>query len=313
MAGLKKPVWVAAATGGFQWTPPPYPDYKHGQGAYLHPYFHRAVAADLLSRWWYRNQRMRWLFRKWLRRVREHRISQRQHGAAVDLGTCEPIPEGHRVTVFDVPTRSVYHFHTATIHRALLKDILYQRYAVPAPATPKNPYTNLPWSVGQLCVIMDQLQTNLWRSRHRFVDCVLVKFRQAAYDVGELYRIFGKHLTFRCAVAFFKDPTCDDWEDMYDETFMDLMLFAQTDLRNNDIRLLRIYLVHRSLPKDMLESWDNLVIAFWINENYGEWPDLATNDGIYSEVNRMAKSTLEWIKVDRVKLRAAGTPKSALY
>ena len=300
---FRTPVWNTAphaATSGFKWKPPPYPDYK--QGDYLHPYFHRDVVATLLEGWWLRNQRLRWLCRKWIHRIRIRKIAQRQHGL-VDLATCEAIPVAHRVTVFDVPSRSVYHFHTATIHRALLKDLLYQRYAVPAPTAPKNPYTNLTWTLGQMCVILDQIQGNMWRSRHRFVDCVLVKFRQAAYDVAEFQRIFSKHLMFRSAVAFFKDPTNDDWEDIYIETFDDIMSYSDVSLRNNQIRNVRNYLVHRSLPKDILDLWDNLMIAYWIHENNGESLGFSTLEELYAEAARLTMQTHVWITEDRVRLR----------
>ena len=294
MGALNAPLAWPSAAAGFKWTPPAYPDYKHG--AYLHPYFHRATAADMLGRWWYRNQRMRWICRKWLWRTRTRRMSAREHGATMDLGTCEPIPEGQRVTVFDIATASVYHFHTATIHKALLKDLLYQRYAVSEPTMPKNPYTNIPWTAGQLCVILGQVQENMWRTRHRFVDCVLVKFRQAGYDIPTFQRIFGKHLTFRCAVAFFRDPTCDAWEEMYEEVFDDLVQQSATTLRSVEIRKIRNALTLRSMPAPMLENWDNLVIALWMRQNYGDCLNFVEAEDLYVEVDRMLTTTNEWFR-----------------
>lgn len=297
---LRKPLWAAQPPNNrWSWTPPEGPPYV--AGGELHPFFHRAAAAELLETWWYRNQRIRWLCRKWLARRRWRIISQRpHHGSQHDLATCEPIPERHRVTVFDVKSRSIYHFHVKTVHSTLLRDLLYQRYAVSEPQMPKNPYTNLPWTVGQLVAIVGQLQTHLWNAHHRFVDSAIFWFRRASYTIPLFVRYYGHRLTFRCARDFFLEPTNDGWEEEYEDAFNSLVGEARSHLVPPAARQ-RVcdYLIHRSMPPAMLATWDNLIIAFWMFANVGSWAESVTLGEVVTSARKELVVAHKWIQEGR--------------
>ena len=96
----------------------------------------------------YRNLRIRWILRKWIRRFCMRKAEARNTDPT-DLCTTLPIPERALVTVYDMRNRNVYRFHYQTLQTLILNSLLFQQYGIASPMYPKNPYTNLRWSHGQ--------------------------------------------------------------------------------------------------------------------------------------------------------------------
>lgn len=236
----------------------------------LNPFAGRSVAADMVERAFYATQRLRWILRKAVTRWLVAKTRRRCVGESMDLVTTEPVPKTQRVEVCDLRTRTAYVFHTQTVNRSVLQGLLHGLYGIPEPQMPKNPYTNLPWSLGQLVSIFTQIQVNLAVGRNRFLCRTLVDFRRAQYDLANFATRCQGFLRLVVARTFFGDITSHGWLLVYSETLEDV--FECLELSPHPRKIFHNILTRR-LPDSSLQSrWDNLVLGFWFFENYRSVP-----------------------------------------
>ncbi len=223
---------------------------------------HRHIAADQLENCFRRTQWIRWQMRRILMALRR-RIMDRRVIGEKDVGTLESIPPRLCVTVYDWRTRSRYQFHANTIHRHISEALRYQTMAMSMPRAPKNPYTNLPWSLGQLMVLYEQMQPCLWNVGRHFLDPAVQAFYISTLDLKRFQAMYGAVLDVECARRFFRDLTSEYWELLYGETLEDMFAFLHPE---NQIRL-KFLLIHRNFSAELLREWDDLVIGFWCYDN----------------------------------------------
>ncbi len=267
---------------------PPVPPYVAGTVPDI--WNHRPVAADQLEAWFRTNQRVRWAVRRVLLAWRRHVMDRRLVGAEGDVGTMEPVPPSWRVTVYDWSSRSRYCFHVNTIHRNIVEALRFQTLAMTSPQQPKNPYTNLPWSRGQLAAITDQIVRLFWGAGNRFPDRALQVFAQTRFNMLEFRCIMGPELEVECARDFFSTETSEYWDDIYEETMEDLLLYS---LRRNPTVQYCNLVVNRSLPRPLLSAWDELICGFWCFNNLNRivLPRVCGLEDIISRLNDLIERT----------------------
>jgi hypothetical protein len=296
---LRSPIFPGMPKSTFAPTLPPPPPYI--PNTVPDAWFHREIAANMLEEWFYKNQELRWKFKTLVRTFRIRKMNQRVHGVT-DLHTMDPIPAEHLVCVYDHATKSVYHFHSDTIRKILAKGLQYQYCGIPMPSYPKNPYTNMPWTVAQLHTIVNQMQSNIWRSRQKFVDQPIIEFTKANFRIPKYLKLYGHSLEELCADAFFADPSNDGWFSIYEETLV--QLFDTLDIIP---RCVKSFVLHRTLPKAILNRWDECVKAAWFYENYDRM--YFKYDTTYSDLLQYSRTlfytTDNWIKDELPKLRKA--------
>jgi len=239
----------------------------------------------------YRNLRIRWLLRKWIRRYCMRKADARNTDPT-DLCTTLPIPERALVTVYDMRNRNVYRFHYQTLQTLILNSLLFQQYGIANPLYPKNPYTNLRWSHGQLLSIHQQIgECAAYHSR--LPPALLCNFRQT----GLCLRSFARHhrvvLHTQAAVNFFKRQYDNDVREIYNETLDDLYdeyFYKRRPLMGRN-RVLDL-ICSGTLIKEIKDQWDALVVAFWIYENhkilYGSY---TTYDDLLDQVKKLHDCT----------------------
>jgi hypothetical protein len=226
------------------------------------PWQHRRIAADQLEACFRRNQWIRWQMKRVLMVLRKQIMDRRVIGDT-DVGTLEPIPKRLCVSVYDWRTRSRYQFHANTIHRHITETLRHQTMAMSMPRYPQNPYTNLPWSMGQLIVLYDQMQTCLWNVSRKFLDPATQAFYISNLCLKTFQAVHGSILDVECARRFFRDATSDYWELIYNETLEDIFVFLQTE---NKFKL-KFLIIHRNFSKHLLREWDDMVVGFWCYDN----------------------------------------------
>jgi hypothetical protein len=227
--------------------------------------FLRETAARIRAAF-YASQRARWLARCYLRAIRM-RIARRRSDVGDDLVTCSPIPPVSCVTVYDFKTRSLYTFHAQTLVSMIVNSLLYSNYGVASPMCPKNPYTNVPWSVAQLTSIVGQCAVAIMTTRHRALPWLLNAFRSARYSVPQFHRENRVHLGIEAALRFFSqhsDPDTiavgsDILEDLYTE-------LAQGHPLLQSRRVIAL-VAGRALPPDLQSRWDQVLVSVWIYDN----------------------------------------------
>ena len=296
---LRRPIFPVSTTFTFQCPPsPPYipnmvPDVWH----------HRAIAADQLQAAFEANQRVRFQMQRVAMFLRRRVMDGRPIGADADVGTMEPIPPRHCVRVYDWGSRSVYHFHASTIHNNITAALRYQSYGISIPKYPKNPYTNIPWSTGQLTVIFDQIHRSFWNTGRRFMSAAAQVFYRARMSLIQFQLLYGDELDIDAAKRFFYDRTSEGWDFIYDEILGDV--FAV--LKPAREQFLRNLIVDRSLDDTLLKEWDAVVIGFWCYENLRRivYHNTCSIYELVEESRKLLKRTEEFLVERRKQKRKA--------
>jgi hypothetical protein len=233
------------------------------------PFTQRRAAGDALEALLAREMRLRWLARKWIAACRARTWWRwRVMGADADLATCAPIAADSRVSVYDWSSRRIYVFHWNTAIQTIVAALHYMYYGIADPQMPKNPYTNVSWSVSQLTSLVSQAMECVARRGAR-MPLDVIAFRNAHFDIEKYYDAFRRRLQIAAAVKFFRNHSDRDviriYMEIVDDIFMDV---ASAYPYTHGIQLVRDKLAVRQLDDDYLKRWDQLVIAGWMHTNH---------------------------------------------
>lgn len=273
----------------------------------LHPWGGRGAAAAYLEVVLEKSQRLRWILRKAVTRFLVAKSRQRVVGDTMDLVTTEPVPKAQQIVVCDLPTRTIYVFHTQTMVRAINQALLNGLFGIPEPRMPRNPYTNVPWSLQQIISIYSQVQVNLASTRNQFMGKLAILFRKHGYDIPTFAQQCAYFLRIVVARAFFADPTAHGWASVYTEILEDIFecLRLQRQYRSVFRRILG-----RNIDPELQVVWDEMVLGFWYFENYVSVPaSIGTSfmDLVVKTRNLYAR-TCTWLDSQRPPVARARRP-----
>lgn len=253
-----------------------------------------------ISEFFYMNQRIRFICRKWILKMKLKIIKKRIIGCP-DLFTTLPIPIESTVRIVDYKSKSIYVFHTNTAVRLILSGLMYNSYGITNPYIPKNPYTNMEWNVGQLTSIVGQIGCNL-SPLQRFLPAWLRRFRQSSYTI-RLFKINNDHkLNIAAANSFFKNIHEPDVVIIYGESVDDIFKYIVDELPEG-YAIVKKLVMRRATPPALLVKWDSLVIAWFLYNNCDilQHP-YNTLDALYAAVRSTTVHTLKWWRHHRRKI-----------
>lgn len=230
-----------------------------------------------------------WCIRKWILRIRQ-RIMDKRIVGAVDLYTMDPIPPESMVAVYDPRSKSKYLFHTNTISRAILSALTYSSFGIAYPKAPMNPYTNIPWSIGQVICIVGQIIHNLNRN-HCSIPHYIYLFRKEKYDITQFSIVNKARLQMDATVSFFKKEDDAYRNLIYTEIIEDLYT-ENSDMLMSGWRSVRSLVLLQNLPPRLKALWDTLVLSAWMWQNHGIAPLLI--DDLDLEFLTVHGETMAW-------------------
>lgn len=275
------------------------------------PFTTRRAAAGFLTELLARELRLRWIARKYVARIRERIYARRIVGADCDLYTTEPVPEHARVYVRDRTTRTKYCFHVRTATHLISSALGYSQYGIAAPQTPKNPYTNRPWSHAQLMAMTAQICAYTFMSGRHLPHVTILKFRRCGHSVGAYFNKYTNEIVITGARNFFKDvqnpdllETCGDLlDDLYESVGWDVCI---------GWRVVKTYVMGRLLPEALQSRWDKVLLAVWIHTNFGRCVGFRTPNGMMTEFADLHEESYSWWLVQPKSLlrRAASAVES---
>ena len=207
------------------------------------------------------NNRIYFILLKFIQRRRLAVIHRRIVGEE-DLYTTIRIPNHSLVAVHDFQTQSVYHFHTQTILRMILASLYYNSYGIARPSAPKNPYTNLEWTLPQLISIMQQITINMIRI-HRIPPNILLAYHAYKYNIKKFSEMCLNELGIHAAIELFKNKNDTDTQAIYQETFEDFVVQEGLSVSSS----IRKSIYDRKLPVQLQKHWDNIIVSIWIYNN----------------------------------------------
>jgi len=246
-----------------------------------------------------KQQRIRMLIHKCVHRMIKRMIDARPHDMC-DLYTTLPIPQGQCITVYDVIQKRKYTFHTHTAIKIIESALYYSSYGIARPLMPKNPYTNVPWTMPQMIAIVHQISYNLLR-RHAFLPHDIHALRRAGYCAQRFYKENPKSLNVRAAQSFFAQTDDAYRNSIYREIVSDL----HTDM--NIRKGLIPYVMERSLPASLMRKWDDIVVASFMEQNLHVFTDeFRTVDAINTAFLEAHDLTYQYVSANRRKIRRNG-------
>lgn len=223
--------------------------------------FYRWDQATELEKLFLKNQRMRWIVRKFISRVRR-RVMEKRIVGDTDLYTTLPIPDNQVIRVYDVKTRSVYCFHMHTMVKLMSRSLLYSSYAIASPHTPKNPYTNIPWNIGQIISIVSQLLIT-GAQYCQTPSLLLTDYRASNFNIKTFLRNHSIFLNTQAAITFFSNLDDGDTKAMFLETYDDLAAYVNDPMVYNKVLRVR-KILEKLTDKVLLKKWTDLITSFWI-------------------------------------------------
>lgn len=235
------------------------------------PLFHRAIVAETLQSLLQENLRIRWILRRCLQRRRARKCAQRVIGAT-DVVTLTKIPDDWKVAVCDIGSRYTYLFHVMSLQKMFVNALLNQSYAIASPIIPKNPYTNIPWTLGQMIHIVSEIQIRLFANRHVYADPWLIRFRAARYSIPAFLRQNNRGLQSHAAKAFFTEPDNLFFGDLYRETLQDLFQDLGYPIGGQSYKII----LDRCLKPELMAEWDIIVSHSFVHTNHHFFPSNST-------------------------------------
>ena len=222
-------------------------------------------SSEALEKYFLKQQRIRHALSIFALGILRRRIDARPHDSC-DLFTTLPIPAKALVTVYDLPNRKKYTFHTHTAVKMIESSLYYASYGIARPLNPKNPYTNVPWTQNQLTSIVQQLSNNLIQN-HKFAPIDIQNFRAVGYCIREFYATHKRYLDIMAARNMF-DQKEDSYRNIiYEEILEDL--HKDMHIRPNFTALV----MNNKLPKDFIKEWDDVVFAAFLEMNLHTFTD----------------------------------------
>jgi hypothetical protein len=175
----------------------------------------------------YANQRERWYaWMVWYRLTQ--RIWRRRTQCNVDMIEMAPIADADAILITDTTHRMIYRFHRHDLFNTLLSNICMSDEMLPNPREPRNPWTNAPFTYGQIVGVCQALLQDYAR-RGRCPPVLFSAFWAARFDVRRFAAENASLLSQHAINAYFKDVT-DHNRDTVADTIQTLLAEAGVSL-----------------------------------------------------------------------------------
>jgi len=256
------------------------------------PFFETVAAATALEALLEKEMRIRHIVRKCVAKLRTRVAARNCVGADADLYTTEPIPPAAMVKV-QIRGRT-YCFHRITAARTILNSLQHASYGIAMPQEPKNPYTNLPWTLAQKIALTEQIGCLSW-AIHKPIPPLLVAWRNCDYDLNKFFKQNSRTLRIRAAQTFFEDLADADALDIYMETVADLYDEFSDDVNvQTGSALVTRLLQEQLLPTHLKKEWKVVIVGAWTHRNYDFVVGFDSYEDLLEEFERLHKRSKVW-------------------
>jgi hypothetical protein len=216
------------------------------------------------------NQQWRWAMKNLLRLWLVRKSLKRQIGHDSDIMTMEPIPEAEQCRVVCIQTRSLYVFSGTALLKSMRSNIECQVVAIPDVKTPKNPFTNIRFTFGQLLELYNQL-LGWCAKKHHALPASIALFRETEFRPHLMVKLHHNYLQYRAAIASFMDD--DVRGDFFIETLDTVIESYSYAMSNYSPILMSTDRFEIWFEKDrrhyLMRSWRLIVADYWYYEQTG--------------------------------------------
>lgn len=241
---------------------------------------------------YFKHMRIRALLQKFVQNLKLRIVKHRVIGN-IDLYTTTAIPKHAQICIHDFASKSQYMFHTQTAIRICGSALKYSNYGIPFPQTPKNPYTNIPYTYGQLVSMVQQIFTNCAYS-NSLPPINLVSFRQCnlCADTYKIKNIHALNVEAAKMLLFdFHDPNSRYY---YMEVLDDAI--ESEDLRAPRWNIIKPYIHDRTIPEPLLKRLDTLVLSLFLYQNHSICYNYRSYDKMLIMLEILHNEIIAWWK-----------------
>jgi len=209
-------------------------------------------------RWSMKNLLRMWVYRKALRRI---------IGEDTDMITMEPIPPEEQCRVVCMQTRSIYIFSGSTLLKSMKSNIECQVAGIPEVKAPKNPFTNLPFTYGQMLELYNQLM--IWCAKKgRPFPTSMSLYREVAFRPYLMIKLHHNYLQYRATIASFLDDDTRGTVFLENlDTILESYSHTMTNYNENTMSIQRFAAWLRRDPTHyLIRAWRLIVADYWYYE-----------------------------------------------
>jgi hypothetical protein len=149
------------------------------------------------------NQRRRWFARMVWHRLTQ-RIWRRRTQCNVDMIDMAAVADADAVLVTDATHRTVFRFHRRDLFNTLLSNICMSDEMLPNPRDPRNPWTNAPFTYGQIVGVCQSLLQD-YAKHGRCPPVLFSAFWAAQFNVRRFAAENASLLSQHAITVYFKD------------------------------------------------------------------------------------------------------------
>lgn len=213
------------------------------------------------------NMRTRWAFKKLCRLMLLKKCSKRQIGTDRDLISLEPIPAEEIIKLYCLKSRSKYIFSGNTVVKTLKSSLESQVSGIPYCNRPKNPFTNVAFTYGQLITLYNKILR--WCSKKgKAIPPIIACYRDVNFNILRLTKLQNNYLQYKATNSLIHE---DDITWGFFLENLAIMLDAYTmsllDYDIEEISIARFKLWLRFEPKNpLIKLWKQLISDYWYYE-----------------------------------------------
>lgn len=246
--------------------------------------------------WIRKEQRLRMLLRRLVQSWILKKYGKRQLNTEDPVTMCEPEKP---IQVFDVRLKGSYVFDLQTIKKTIEEDLLYSEWMFPKPKSPKNPFTNLSFTCGQIIQLIKSIK------QHGISSWILEAYRSANYDIDIFLMRYSIPIRLHGLKGLIRNKNSDELQEF-------LIEFIEESYDYHEIQ----YTSYLNILKwAVLNAIDDPYMIKWINlfKKYHEYiilngKECQQKDDILDETQPLLEDSTNIARLGRERLKTTSPP-----
>lgn len=257
------------------------------------------------------NQWTRWQIKRLVSIWLTNKSKKRVIGADCDIITSEPIPPNEQIRIISIRNRTEYVFSGHVLLKTAKSCLEGQVIAIPNVKSPHNPYTNTPFSYGEMVEVYNGILR--WcAKKSKPLPAIIALYREHRFRNNLVLMIHNNYIQMKATESFMYN------DDMNGDFFIEIMQilledFSEPLLREfNPVNIAyqRFRLWNKMEPKNyLLICWKKLAADFWYYKQTEQFPreNWKTESSIFIDVVVLLRSSADKLRyVSREYYRIMG-------
>jgi len=252
------------------------------------------------DRIFHKNQKFRWQMKRLVCKWLSYKSRKRIIGEDSDIITGDPIPKEEQIRIISIRNRTEYVFSGQVLVKTAKCCLEGQTGAIPHVKTPHNPYTNTPFTYGELVKVYAEIL--FWCAKKgKALPAIIGLYRDYKFKNTMLLRINHNYVQLKAVENYIlNDDTNGEFfieamENMLEDFSLPLMIEFDSLL----IGYQRFRLWNQIEPKSpLMLAWKKLASDYWFYKQTEQFPrdNWRSESSIYVDLVIMLKSSMIKLK-----------------